>query len=334
MSKIKSLMNKKSFNSSTKVYDQIFKESKWYVKTKLKARGIHDVIAHEFFNKIKNKDVLDIGCGYGRFSFLVQDYAKSVTGIDRNTQSILVAKDLQKHISNKSNLEFITSSIEGFKTKKKFDFILLSGTLEHLINTKSIAKKISSLLKRNGTFVSDSPSEFNSRGLIHGSLWKLFDYPMTLSDVDIITPNKMENIFKKFGIQINKNCIGTLYSRAWGENALFDLFERLPNVQKDLHKHNQKMKINNFFDWYSEGNKYFVEFFNFMIEKKILKKIKPFKNRNNPINQKFKSKNINRKEASDYMDIDFSIDPYYSVNSTFSKLSGNIIYYGKKTNKT
>ena len=38
--------------------------------------------------------------------------------------------------------------------------------------------------------------------------WKLFDYPMTLSDVDIITPNKMENIFKKFGIQINKNCIG------------------------------------------------------------------------------------------------------------------------------
>ena len=144
MSKIKSLMNKKSFNSSTKVYDQIFKESKWYVKTKLKARGIHDVIAHEFFNKIKNKDVLDIGCGYGRFSFLVQDYAKSVTGIDRNTQSILVAKDLQKHISNKSNLEFITSSIEGFK-QKKFDFILLSGTLEHLINTKSIAKNISLL---------------------------------------------------------------------------------------------------------------------------------------------------------------------------------------------
>ena len=144
----------------------------------------------------------------------------------------------------------------------------------------------------------------------------------------------MENIFKKFGIQINKNCIGTLYSRAWGENALFDLFERLPNVQKDLHKHNQKMKINNFFDWYSEVNKYFVEFFNFIIEKKILKKIKPFKNRNNPIKQKFKSKNINRKEAFDYMDIDFSIDPYYSVNSTFSKLSGNIIYYGKKINKT
>ena len=82
----------------------------------------------------------------------------------------------------------------------------------------NILGKISSLLKRNGTFVSDSPSEFNSRGLIHGSLWKLFDYPMTLSDVDIITPNKMENIFKKFGIQINKNCIGTLYSRAWGEN--------------------------------------------------------------------------------------------------------------------
>ena len=31
MSKIKSLIKNKSFNSSTKVYDQIFKESKWYV---------------------------------------------------------------------------------------------------------------------------------------------------------------------------------------------------------------------------------------------------------------------------------------------------------------
>ena len=35
-------------------------------------------------------------------------------------------------------------------------------------------------------------------------------------------------------------------------------------------KHNQKMKINST-DWYSR-NKYFVEFFNFMIERKFLKK--------------------------------------------------------------
>ena len=48
-------MNRRSNRDSKKIYDQIFKNSSWYINTKLKARGIHDVIAHNFFNEIKNK---------------------------------------------------------------------------------------------------------------------------------------------------------------------------------------------------------------------------------------------------------------------------------------
>ena len=327
--KIKPLFNKKSFGKSVKVYDEIFRNSSWYVKNKLKARGIHDVIANYFFKKIKNKNVLDIGCGYGRFCFIVDKYAKSVTGIDRNTNSIHVANDIKDHNQSKK-INFYNTSIEDFNPKKKFDFILLSGTLEHIIDKKVLIKKISKLLNKNGLFVSDSPSEFNIRGMIHGGLWKLFDFPMTLSDVDIITPFKMKKLFLDFGIEINEKNIGTLYSRGWGENSLYDLITRLPNVNKDLKAKDKKMDLESFFEWYSEGNVYFKELYEYFIKKKLLKKIKPFKNRKNIINKKFKSKFISFKDAYDYMEPNFEIDPYFSDEKILSNLSGNIIYYGKK----
>ena len=330
MSKIKSLMNKKSIMGSKKVYDKIYNKKSWYVHNKLKARGTHDIIANHFIDYIENKDVLDIGCGYGRFCLIIDKYAKSVTGIDRNEKSILVANDLKKSISSSKSI-FITTSIEKFKPKKKFDFILVSGTLEHIIDVKSFAKKISKLLKKGGVLVSNSPSEYNIRGLIHAGLWKLFDYPMTLADVDIITPNYMKKTFLKNNIKVSDNTIGTQFSRGWGENALLDLSDRLPKVQKDLNSNKAKMNLKNFFDWFEEGNIYFTNLYKIFYQKKLIQKIKPFKSRKNPIIiKKFRSKYIDAKDAFDYLDPNFKIDPYYSVNKNISKLSSNIIYYGIK----
>ena len=333
MPKIKSLMNKRSIKRSEEVYNNIYNKRSWYVKNKLKARGTHDVIAKHFIKHIENKDVLDIGCGYGRFCFIVDKYAKSVTGIDRNSKSILVANDIKKVIVNCKS-EFITTSIEDFRPKKKYDFILVSGTLEHIIDVKSFANKISKYLKKGGVLVSNSPSEYNIRGLIHAGLWKLFDFPMTLADVDIITPDKMKKIFLNYNIKISNNTIGTQYSRAWGKNALLDLYDRLPKVQRDLDTKKTKMNLENFFDWFSEGNIYFRNLYDIFYQKKLIKKIKPFKSRKNPINvSSFKSKYISSKDVYDYLDPNFKIDPYYSTDKNISKLSANVIYYGKKFDK-
>ena len=48
---------------------------------------------------------------------------------------------------NIKNIDFILSTIEDFKLNKKFDFILLSGTLEHLIDSDQFFEKITKLLK-------------------------------------------------------------------------------------------------------------------------------------------------------------------------------------------
>ena len=119
--------------------------------------------------------------------------------------------------------------------------------------------------------------------------------------------------------------------RFMGENALLDLSDRLPKVQKDLNSNKAKMNLKNFFDWFEEGNIYFTNLYKIFYQKKLVQKIKPFKSRKNPIIiKKFKSKYIDAKDAYDYLDPNFNIDPYYSVNKDISKLSSNIIYYGIK----
>ena len=210
MKKIKPIKSK-TLDASKETYDNLFKDLDYYIKTKLKARGIHDLIFNVYIEKIENSDVLDIGCGLGRFSFFASKVAKNVTAIDMTANAINCAKKLQLALNIK-NIDFILTTIEDFKINKKFDFILLSGTLEHLIDSDQFFKKITKLLKPSGVFITDSPSEFNFRGTFHASLWKLFDFPMTLSDVRIVTPNYIEKLCTQYGLK-TKKIIGTLYKR-------------------------------------------------------------------------------------------------------------------------
>ena len=328
-------LNKKNIKESKKVYQQIFSDSSWYVNSKLKARGIHDVVANEFESKIRNKTILDIGCGYGRFSFIVSPIAKKVIGLDMMPDAVKVANDIKKSISTAKNIDFICETVENFNYSEKFDFIFLSGTLEHIINPDQVLTKISSLIKKNGTFVTDSPSEYNIRGTVHATLWKLFEFPVTLSDVRIITPKYMNQLFKKYKFKQNNHIIGTLFSRGWGKALYADLSKRIPKIIEDVKKVKKidvsdKM-IMNYFEWLKESETYIPKIYENWIKNKYLKKIQPFRNRNYMINKKlFTSNKISLEDAVNYMKPDFKIDPYYSTVEFVSHCSGNIIYSGTK----
>ena len=61
MKKIKPIKSK-TLEASKETYDNLFENLDYYIKTKLKARGIHDLIFNVYIEKIENSDVLDIGC--------------------------------------------------------------------------------------------------------------------------------------------------------------------------------------------------------------------------------------------------------------------------------
>ncbi len=72
-------------------------------------------IAHQF-NDIKNKKILDLGCGTGIFSVgtYITD-AEKVTGIDIDKTSIKIAKKYAKE--NKFEIDYITQDIKDVNTK-------------------------------------------------------------------------------------------------------------------------------------------------------------------------------------------------------------------------
>ena len=92
-------------------------------------------------NIIKNKNVIDIGCGTGRYSKALKKIgAKSVTCFDNGPRP----KKLNKIFY------YNEGSILNIKIKKKYDFIFCNGRLSHIKNWKKGLSQISKLLNKDG----------------------------------------------------------------------------------------------------------------------------------------------------------------------------------------
>ena len=105
--------------------------------------------------KLKNKtkplsgiNILDIGCGGGLLSEPMARMGASVTGIDASDKNIKIAKLHSK--KNKLKIDYLCSSPEKLKTKKKFDIILNMEIIEHVENVEFFLGSCAKLLEKNG----------------------------------------------------------------------------------------------------------------------------------------------------------------------------------------
>ena len=96
----------------------------------------------------KNLDILDIGCGGGLLCEPMCKLGANVTGIDASEKNISVAKIHSK--KNKLKINYIFSSPEKLKIKKKFDIILNMEIVEHVDDLNFFIKKSLGFLKKNG----------------------------------------------------------------------------------------------------------------------------------------------------------------------------------------
>ena len=92
--------------------------------------------------------ILDIGCGGGLISEPMCRLGAKVTGMDASKKNILVAKLHAK--KNGLKINYINSSPEKNKIKKKFDIILNLEIIEHVDNVDLFLKSSSKLLNTNG----------------------------------------------------------------------------------------------------------------------------------------------------------------------------------------
>ena len=97
---------------------------------------------------LKGLNILDVGCGGGLLAEPLSRLGANVTGIDVSEKNIKIAK---QHLK-KSNLkiQYICSSPENLKLKKKFDVILNMEVVEHVDNLNTFLYQTSKLLNNRG----------------------------------------------------------------------------------------------------------------------------------------------------------------------------------------
>ena len=101
----------------------------------------------QFEKFLKNKDILDFGCGWGGFLSNVKNY-KSLSGVELRKECI---NYIQKNIKKIDILDNINSF------DKKFDIITMFHVLEHIPYQTKTLKVLKSKLKNKGKIIIEVP---------------------------------------------------------------------------------------------------------------------------------------------------------------------------------
>lgn len=145
---------------STKNYSKNFGHQ-WskFSKTQLDSYSGTNISEKRFFlatgwkkKDVKNKILLDVGCGSGRFSEIALKYGAYVVSVDYSSAVQVAYSNLKKFKKS----VFLQSDIYKMPFKNnKFDLIICLGVLQHTPDVETAFKCLPSLLKKNGKLCVD-----------------------------------------------------------------------------------------------------------------------------------------------------------------------------------
>ena len=175
----------------------------------IRIRYIKDSIIQNFKLQNKNKplagiNILDIGCGGGLLSEPMSRMGANVTGIDASNKNIKIAELHSK--KNELKINYICSSPEKLKPKKKFDVILNMEIVEHVEDIDFFLKSCSKLLKKNGfMFVATINKTFKSYIFaIIGAEYILRWLPIGTHEWEkFVKPEDLKRILIKYDLSLN-----------------------------------------------------------------------------------------------------------------------------------
>ena len=150
-------------------------------------------------------NILDIGCGGGLLSEPMKRLGANVTGIDASNKNISIAKLHAK--KNNLKINYLCSSPEKLKIKKKFDVILNMEIIEHVEDINFFINSCSKLLKKNGLmFVATLNKTLKSYVFaIIGAEYVLRWLPIGTHDWEkFVKPEDLKKILSKNNLKLKK----------------------------------------------------------------------------------------------------------------------------------
>lgn len=113
--------------------------------------------ALNIIKKYNLKSVIDIGCGLGYGTNLINKMGYYVIGIDKSVEAISKAR------RRYPNIEFIVNDATNINIKRKFDACIAFEIIEHLYDYLSAVKCWVSLLNQKGRLLISTPRYSNKR---------------------------------------------------------------------------------------------------------------------------------------------------------------------------
>ena len=105
---------------------------------------------------VKDRVVMDLGCGEGYGTALLAKTAKKAVGVDYSSQAIAKARQNYKY----DNIEFICSRVDRLKIESEtFDVITAFQLIEHLSSPGIFLSEVQRLLKHQGLFFLSTPNK-------------------------------------------------------------------------------------------------------------------------------------------------------------------------------
>jgi 2-polyprenyl-3-methyl-5-hydroxy-6-metoxy-1,4-benzoquinol methylase len=135
------------------------------------------------------KSILDIGCGTGEFLAMAKSENWATFGVEPNLQA-----------REKTNLKKINvvASLEDLE-HQKFNVISLWHVLEHLPDLQNQIKKISALLKEEGTLIIAVPNFKSNDAKHYKEHWAAYDTPRHLWH---FSQNTISRLFKEHNYRV------------------------------------------------------------------------------------------------------------------------------------
>ena len=181
------------------------------------------------------KTVVDVGCGTGHTAArIAASGAKLVVGLDYAPTAIATAE--QQHKA--PNLNFRVGVLDDLDIKP--DVIVSCGTLEHFEDPKAELLKMLNRVGPKGEVLITCPYFINIRGFVWMTLSKLFNVPMSLTDLQFLSPFDFERWLMGTGHELTK-VVCFDYDRANGTLMLKDLERRLTNALRDAGMANDRV---------------------------------------------------------------------------------------------
>tara|TARA_B100001063_G_C16587662_1_gene463980 strand:- start:187 stop:789 length:603 start_codon:yes stop_codon:yes gene_type:complete len=174
------------FDSKAETYQKRSHSFPWSIIRKKESDTILSMMGN-----IKNKTILDVGCGSGYYSkLLIKKNAKKVYAIDRSNKML-------KKIREK-NIIKVNQNVENFNINNTFEKVVCAGILEFVNSVEKVLKNIKKHSKNNCILVILCPTDN-----FLAKLYKIY-HACNGIKINLFETNKIKKVINNSGWQIKK----------------------------------------------------------------------------------------------------------------------------------